>query len=100
MKMVVEPLLKNISAEPRFHSILRAMKICRIGNRVLTNLLSTQQHEQTLPRKCAFTAILDILCKILFYIAKIGRLAAEQLRRRAGRDLGILSRSILTPAAS
>jgi hypothetical protein len=34
-------------------------------------------HEQTFPRKRAFTTILDIRCKILIYITKVGRMAIE-----------------------
>jgi hypothetical protein len=33
--------------------------------------------EQTFPRKMIFAAILDICCRILIYIEKVGRLTTE-----------------------
>jgi hypothetical protein len=41
------------------------------------NPLSTQQHEQTFPRKHIFTTILKIRCNLLIYNEKVGRLATE-----------------------
>jgi hypothetical protein len=41
------------------------------------NPLSTQQHEQTFPRKRIFTTILKMRCKLWIYNEKVGRLATE-----------------------
>jgi hypothetical protein len=41
------------------------------------NPVSTQQHEQTFPRKRIFTMILNLRCKSFIYNRKVGRLATE-----------------------